>query len=174
VGPYDCWCPGKADARDGVEDEARMRLRGGRELADPWHVASMMTMATVCLGSNDGVCGSPGVLARLLASGEGEWWRGASALVTFWRVQGARRARTGACMGMPGRVWARWFLAVAVKKFDGAVSGRDQVSERRVIDMVMLAGSGQREEWHGELMPCHGMVLPWLFWSSRGTGKWRR
>nr|XP_051220182.1 uncharacterized protein LOC127337257 [Lolium perenne] len=46
--------------------------------------------------SNGGVCGSPGVLARLLASGVGEGRLGASALVTPWRVQGARRAHTGA------------------------------------------------------------------------------
>jgi hypothetical protein len=84
--------------------------------------------------------GLPGGLARLLASGAGKWRRGASAVVTLWRVQGAHRAHTGACVCTPWRVWPRRFLPVALRLFVEAGSGRAQESERELMDMAGLAG----------------------------------
>ena len=60
-------------------------------------------------------------------------------------------------MGMPGRVWARWFLSVAVRFLVEAVFGRAQVSERKVVDTVEKAGGDQRGRWQVSGMPCHGM-----------------
>jgi hypothetical protein len=44
----------------------------------------------------------------------------------LWRVQ-----------GMPGRVWARRFLPVAVRFFIESVLGLAQVSEGKVMDMMV-------------------------------------
>jgi hypothetical protein len=99
-----------------------------------------MTMATAFLRSNDGVCELAGRLARLLARGAGEWRRGASVLITLWRVQGARRARTGVCMGMPGRVWPRHVQASPGQGFVESRSGQGQESEKEWCDMAGQVG----------------------------------
>jgi hypothetical protein len=56
-------------------------------------------------------------------------------------------------MGVPGRVWARRFLLVAVKFFVEAVLGLAQVSEREVNDKVMHAEFDQMRRWHE--VACH-------------------
>jgi hypothetical protein len=60
-------------------------------------------------------------------------------------------------MGMPGCLWPRRFLSVAVKVFIEAVFGHAQVSEGKVMDMVRHAGIDQREREHDGGMTCHGM-----------------
>jgi hypothetical protein len=62
-------------------------------------------------------------------------------------------------MGVPGRVWARRFLPVAVRFFVEAVLGLAQVSEREGNDKVMHAGFDQVRRWHELAMPCHGMAM---------------
>jgi hypothetical protein len=61
-------------------------------------------------------------------------------------------------MGVPGRVWARRFLPVAVRFFVEAVLGLAQVSEGERIDKVVHAGIDQREREHERGMTCHGMA----------------
>jgi hypothetical protein len=78
--------------------------------------------------------------------------------MALWRAQGECHARSGACMGVSGRHWARRFLPVAVRVLVVAWSGQAQVSERRVIDMVRHAGSDQRGSEQVSGMPCHDMA----------------
>lgn len=103
----------------------------------------------------------------------------AKAEVTQRRGASSRSGRPGSA---PGALWrgmdVSWaclgacVLTSLVPVFVGAVAGRVQESEERLVDTVVQAGGGQVKRWHEMAMPCHGMVMPLSLWASGGDGKW--
>jgi hypothetical protein len=103
----------------------------------------------------------------------------AKAEVTQRRGASSRSGRPGSA---PGALWrgmdVSWaclgacVLTSLVPVFVGAVAGRVQESEERLVDTVVQAGGGQVKRWHegGLAMPRHGQ--PWSMSSNRGGGKW--
>jgi hypothetical protein len=139
-----------------------------------------VTTATAFLQSNGDVCGSPGGLAQLLASGTGKWRRDASGVVTLWRARGVRRARSGACVHVTGTSGRVAFWRVQCKVWSSLVS-RLLRGERGVCQTwwcrLERKGEGDGTGWpcHATAWSCPCQCEPVEVMASGGTGagRWR-
>ena len=122
----------------------------------PWQESLTVTTAAVLSGVGECVWGVAGSLwsacARGGVKGTTRVTRGSDALAR----PGLVAARSGASWAPLGTLGLARVLVLSVDDEHGLV----QEKEGKWFDTVVHVGFGQREEWYGEVVSCHGIAMP--------------